>query len=220
MLIESCRALLPMMACAHVILLLWVHVPEITACSDMHLPTASRIPDVVVARDRASRGVYFYAASFIDVISMAYLTLVSSPSAGRHDVRGYSRWVPAIMLASTISCRARYMFCTPHDPECCESQQCQPTAFAVALPGCAANTFAVDWHDRQSWCPMPGWYSSHAAEVCSGLGNTPDVASCYRYGCSALAPLQYNGTRMIMWSSILFSLLSLVPYQTQGARKE
>lgn len=219
MLVESCRALLPMMACAHVVLLLWVHVPEITACSDMQLPTVSRISDLVVARNRASNGVWFYAASFVDVVSMAYVLLVSSPSAGRHDVRGYSRWVPAAMLVSTIAFRARYMFCTPNDPECCESLQCPTTDFTVALPGCSASTFAVDWHSRQSWCPIPSWYTSHAAEVCNGLGNTPDVASCYRYGCSALAPLQYNGTRLIMWSSILFAVLSLVPYHTRGARK-
>ena len=220
MLIEVCRALLPIMACAHVILSLWVYVPEITACADMHLPTVSRLNDLIEAQDRASKGVYFYAALCIDIVCMVYITLVSSPSAGRHDIRGYSRWVPAIMLVSTISFRARYMYCTPHDPECCESLQCPTTAFAMSMPGCTANTFPVDWHDRQSWCAMPSWYTSHAAKVCGGLASTPDVASCYRYGCSPLVPVQYNGTRVIMWSSILFALLSLVPYRTQVVYKK
>lgn len=221
MLSKSCRALVPMMACAHIVVLIWVYVPEITACRNMQIPTATRMLDLAVAQARSSRGVWFYAACFIDVISMAYITLVSSPLAGKHDIRGYSRWVPALMIASTISLRARYMFCTPNDPECCESLQCPLDTNIVTLPGCSADTYAafqIDWNERQNWCPMPKWYDSHAAKVCSGLANTPDVASCNLYGCSPLVPLQYYGARVIMWNSLLFAVVSLVPYRTLAER--
>ena len=223
MVVDFSRALLRMMLFVHLALLLWISVPEVTACSGMDLPSFSNIGDVATARDRASRGAYFYLAPFIDVLAMAYIVSRSDPSPGRHDLRGYHRLVPGVMLVSTIAFRARYMYCTPNDPECCGSLQCPTTEYSLDLPGCPSTPgrdFPIDWNDRMSWCAMPSWYKdTEAARECGGLSVLPDVASCYRYGCSALVPVQYNGTRMIMWSSIVFAILALVPYEPRAARK-
>lgn len=223
MLIDGCRMLLRMLPFAHISLLLWLYVPEITTCSDMELPTASVSNDLQVARERAARGSYFYAAAIVDVFSMIAIVLSSSVRAGYHDLRGYGRWIPVLMLASGIAFRARYTHCVPNDPECCDGLGCPTTSFSTDFAGCSSqgpfDAFYIDWHDRNNWCALPLWYqTTNAASLCGGLQNTPDVASCYRYGCSALAPARYNGVRMVIWSSTLFAVLALVPYQKLSVR--
>lgn len=223
MVVDFSRALLRLLLFAHLALLLWLSVPEITACSGMELPVKANPTDLVTARDRVSRGTYFYLASFIDVFAMVYIVSRSERVPGRHDLRGYSRLVPGVMLASTVVFRARYKYCTPNDPECCGSLNCPTTSSSLGLSGCPdtpGRDFPINWNDRKSWCAMPSWYKdTDAATVCGGLAVLPDVASCYRYGCSSLVPVQYYGTHMIMWSSIVFAILALVPYQASAARK-
>jgi len=217
MLIDACRMLLRMLPCAYVSMLIWLYVPELTTCGDMSLPTASVSTDLRVARERAARGSYYHAAAIVDVFSMMTIILASSKRAGYHDLRGYSRWVPVLMLSSGIAFRARYTHCVPNDPECCDGLGCPTTSYSVDLAGCAAqgpvDSFYIDWHDRNNWCALPRWYqTTNAASLCGGLQNTPDVSSCYRYGCSALAPTRYYGARMLIWCSTLFAIMALVPY--------
>ena len=217
---EICRALLPMLACAHLSLLLWTIVPELTVCSGMALPAASVVTDVTIARERAARGSYFNAAALVELLGMAAVVFGSSKRSMRHDLAGKSRWLPALMIVTNMSCRARFVYSTPHDAESCRALNCPTTPYSAQLPGCQAasgvDAFYIDWNDRENWCPMPRWYREqpYAAALCGGLVATPDVASCYRYGCSAMTSGRYNSVKVLIWSSLLFSILALVPYTT------
>lgn len=218
------RLMVRMLPFAHVMLLAWLLVPEFTACSDMRLPVIHRGSDLETARFRASRGSYFYAAAGIDLFCMIVIVCVSSKRSGAHDLRGAMRWVPALMVASNIAFRARYTFCAPNDTECCDGLQCPISSYSTDFAGCASNqefdSFYIDWRDRSNWCAIPKWYqTSNAATLCNGLQNTPDVASCYRYGCSTLSPERYNGVRIVIALSFLFALFSLLPYEAHPGRE-
>jgi len=220
---EICRALLPMLACAHLSLLLWTIVPELTVCSGMALPAASVVTDVTIARERAARGSYFNAAALVELLGMAAVVFGSSKRSMRHDLAGKSRWLPALMIVTNMSCRARFVYSTPHDAESCRALNCPTTPYSAQLPGCQAasgvDAFYIDWNDRENWCPMPRWYREqpYAAMLCGGLVGTPDVASCYRYGCSEMMAGRYNSVPVLIWSSFLFSIVALVPYTQVGS---
>ena len=120
------------------------------------------------------------------------------------------------------------------DSECCDNLQCPDEIYTARLPGCGIlesrqdqGFVAISWAYRDSFCPLPGWYGfrsnmnatvaeeyrnvqTFVAKWCGGLYGTPDVASCYRYGCSSeVTPIPYYGIRMIVVS--VFVGLTVVP---------
>ena len=222
MLSSAIRAILPILACSHLALLLWLSLPDINACSSQALPAGIHPRDIETAAERSKNGALFYLASFLDVIGIVYIILNSRKCASRHDLQGHHRWVPVLSIMSMIAFRSRYLYCASTDAECCANLKCPETTYAADFEGCsdlARN--AIIWSERENWCPVPKWYDqSGIVEICGGLHKLPDVASCYRYGCSTQAPVRYYGNRVIMWSSVLFALLSLVPYEPRAPRIE
>lgn len=224
MLSDTCRAVLPILAAAHLSILLWVNMPEMYSCANISLPAVAVLTDVTVSRDRAARGVYFHAASIVELVLMAYIVVRSRRVVKRHDLDGGDRWVSVLLIVVNMVARARYVYSTPLDMESCDSLMCPTTPYSSQLNGCqgadGVDSFYIDWNDRDNWCPTPKWYRDqpYAATMCGGLANIPDIAACYRYGCTPLVPARYNAIRVLIWSSFLFALVALVPYTMAGSK--
>lgn len=223
MLSDACRAALPILAAAHLSVLLWTDMPEMYSCINISLPPVAVLTDVAVSRDRAARGVYFHAASIVEVVLMIYIVVRSRRVVKRHDLGGNDRWMSVLLIVVNMAARARYVFSTPLDMESCDRLMCPTTPFSSQLGGCqganGVDAFYIDWNDRDNWCPTPKWYRDqpYAATLCGGLANIPDITACYRYGCTPLVPARYSVIRLLIWSSFLFALASLVPYTMEGS---
>lgn len=214
------RTALPMFVTLHAFLLLWYYVPEIGACDDLPLPRLQGTSDITVALDRQGRSYTFSLASVLEIAVMVLIVYCTRHEPKKLSLTGTARWLPMVLIVDALVLRARHIglgACAPHDPVCCSNLNCPDTAFTTVLPGCQSATGGVEtwlpvkWGDRTSYCPLPPWYvNSNALELCRGLVGTPDVASCYRYGCSSVAtPVPYYSVRLITGSVILFALLAL-----------
>lgn len=217
MLSDVARALVRVLPVMHAVLCVWLYVPEFTTCKNMNLPYEIVANDLDVARARAKRGSYFHGATVIDLFGMILIVVASQKRVARHDLTGLARWLPVCMMSSNIAFRARYTFGWADDPESCDGLQCPTSRYSLDMSGCynadSLYTFEVDWRNRDNWCALPHWYqTTNAASVCRGLENTPDVSSCYRYGCTKSVPHRYVAVRMVIMSSFLFALVCLVPY--------
>lgn len=217
MLSDVARALVRILPVMHAALCVWLYVPEFGTCENMNLPYEMVSNDLTIARTRAKEGTYFHAATAIDLLSMMLIVAAFRVHGARHDLYGLARWLPVVMLVSNLAFRVRYTFGTSEDRESCGGLKCPVSRYSMDMEGCYNSdllyTFEVDWRDRDNWCALPRWYQlTNAASVCRGLENTPDVASCYRYGCTKSVPHRYVGVRMIIMSSFLFAIAALVPY--------
>lgn len=226
MLSELARVLLRILAVTHIFLLIWTYGVEYDTCRNVSLPTLVPPSDYETSEERKTMGKNFHAAALFDVFCILFILIVSNKTQGKHDIRGFARWVPAWMIAYNIAFRARHTYGDSSDKQSCSSLNCPTTAFSFNLTGCKTfkglNTFFIDWQVRSNWCAIPTWYSDEndVTRVCpGGLINTPDVASCYRYGCEHTPQHRYIAVRMILWSSVVLAFLALTPYCPMEGRK-
>jgi len=222
----------------HACLILWQYVPEMGVCEGLYVPARHASDDLSMAKDRSSRSIGFNMVSFLEIFIMFLVAANCNPGDGKKKqlVRGGVRLLPLVLVVSTLVVRMRHigtMGCAEGDTQCCANLGCPDELYTSRLPGCRASEnqgdmgfVAISWSFRNSFCPVPGWYSvapnrtyttmqrNVAGNVlynCGGLYGTPDVASCYRYGCSSVAtPIPYYGVHMITFSVILFVAVSLL----------
>lgn len=223
------RLLIRILSGAHLSIVVWLYGTEYGSCSNMELPRLSQPGDLDAARLFQSNGTLFHAATFLDIVCITCILLLSKRERGSHDLTGIRSWVPMLMISYGIAFRARYTEGLLSDSQSCASLACPTTSYSVTLSGCPGDTgergdggefdsFYIDWNARDSWCPIPRWYDVNAAQLCNGLTNIPDVASCYRYGCTyELTQYRYVGVRMLMYGSALLGALSLLPYSKREA---
>lgn len=226
MLSELARVALRILAVTHVCLLIWTYGVEYDTCRDVSLPNLAAPSDFEASEKRAAMGKNFHSAAFFDVFCIILIFTTSSKKKGNHDMRGIARWIPAWMIAYSIAFRARHTYGDSSDKESCSSLNCPTTVFSVNLTGCKTfqgfDTFFIDWQVRSNWCAIPTWYNNdnNVLDVCpGGLINTPDVASCYRYGCEHTPQHRYIAVRMILWSAVALAILALIPYCPMEGRK-
>lgn len=226
---------LPLVAAGHFFLLMWHYVPEIDACDGIVLPPNQVSTDMQTVRTRKERAESFDVVCVFEVAVML-LTLVTVYRTEKLTV--VHRALPFFLLLSTFVVRLRHtgiLGCAADDPECCSNLNCPSANFTTTLPGCASSYYhddgnfgmiPIQWA-RKSFCPVPCWYSNSSLmnptnvnckdrsgvvqARCGGLAGTPDVASCYRYGCSREAtPIPYYGVRLITANVVAFVCLVLV----------
>ena len=183
-------------------LLLQQFIESVTTCNDDLTandakPTQS---DVLVALQRSKTSVSFDRASFLEVVVMScLLSNVQSPAFG------------FVLINDLIAVRARHVgfgACTPNDRACCAELQCYDFPSCTTPPFLSSTT---DWNNRQNYCPMPYFYIKDASArlACGSLANTPDMASCYRYGCSRKhVPYQYYMNRVMLVILCIIGFLS------------
>ncbi len=214
------HTMLPMFVTLHAFLLMWYYVPEIGVCDDLPLPRLQGTSDVTVALDRQGRSYTFNLASVLEIVTMVMILFFARSAPKKLSLAGAARWLPMVLIIDALVLRGRHIglgACAPHDSACCDNLNCPDTAFTTTLAGCASATSGMEtwlpikWGDRTSYCPLAPWYvNSNALELCRGLAGTPDVASCYRYGCSSVAtPVMYYSVRIITFNVVVFALLSL-----------
>lgn len=157
--------------------------------------------DVMVAFSRQHKSTAFDGAAFFEFVSMSCLLGgVQLPV------------LPIALLVDAIAVRGRHIgfgSCTPFDNECCDALHC------FEFPACTSPPFLAsitDWNNRLNYCPLPYFYykDARAKFACGTLSNTPDMASCYRYGCSRKhTPYQYFMVRVMFVLLVVISLLYL-----------
>ena len=173
----------------YLFLLFFSHVYEIDACDDVVAnPVKPRQADVMTAIERGKLAASFDISSVCEsIILLLFLLGVES------------RVLCTVLLVFAIAVRARHVGvgqCTPNDTACCSALEC------YKFPACTAPPFLstqTDWNLRANYCPMPYFYykDTNARLACTTLANTPDMASCYRYGCSEQhTPYTYYSNRV------------------------
>lgn len=236
----SGQHLVPLIAATHAGLLKWQYVPELYVCDNISMPQVHTSDDIFTAIDRQSRSAEYSIVSVLELVVMFLVSYVCKGGQGMNKqlLQGGYRYLPLILVVSTLAIRLRHIGlfgCVDGDPYCCGNLQCPDSMYTANLPGCSMQSdkqdqgfVAISWAYRNSFCPLPGWYGlpsnynvnldiqsrnvqTYVARWCGGLYGTPDVASCYRYGCSSKAtPIPYYGIRMVVANVILFVLLSLL----------
>ena len=195
---------------------------EAGACDNTRLPDDSAFSDRQVASDRTFQGANFYSASVIELLLICTCILLSRKTSYAHDLKGSARWVPVFIIVLNMSCRARYVYSTPYDSKACNALGCPDTHTSYSFPQCVLgdgkSAYVVKWGMRKNWCPVPDFYQKnpYLVAACGGLKNTPDVASCYRYGCTSQTGIRYNIVRVLIWNAFLFATVVLVPYTAVG----
>ena len=219
-----CRVLKWYLATLHIVIFVFSNWSEVGACDYTDLPNASVFSDAQVARDRTFQGVYFYSAAVLEMLLVCTCILLSRKTAhGVHDLKGASRWLPLCIIVINMCFRARYVYSTPYDSKACGALNCPTTPISYSLDNCKIangeySFIKINWGNRRNWCPMPEWYRTnpYAATHCAGLKNTPDAASCYRYGCNTQTGMRYYTVRILIWNAFLFAIVALVPYTMAG----
>lgn len=222
---------IPLLAATHACLLAWMYIPEIGVCDGMRLPYEQVTDDmeIVLARIKQSE-----SWDFVSVFEIFAMTVFAVHVGTKGTVTGGYKLLPFLLMTSTLVVRLRHMGllgCSDGDLHCCANMGCPNQDMTHSLPGCGINfnsekygSLPIKW-SRTSFCPIPCWYSAAAAATpgdeqnckdlsgdirsnCYGLYGTPDVASCYRYGCSlAASPIPYYGVRLLLANVILFVCL-------------
>lgn len=223
----------PLIAATHACLLAWHYVPEIGACQDMRLPPEQVTDDIQVVLSRNARADAFDLVSVFELVAMC---IAAFYCILHRNIDSAFQLLPGLLLVTTLVVRLRHigpLGCSSGDAQCCANLGCPDKDFTIELAGCMSQFtgasygyLPIEW-SRTSFCSIPCWYSDSASyspdpdmlqcknvvgnvqKNCGGLYGTPDVASCYRYGCSVNAsPIPYYGVRMLTANVILFVLLS------------
>lgn len=224
----------PLLAATHVCLLAWQYIPEIGVCKHMRLPSSLRVTDdldMVFLRNTHADAFNLVSVFELVVMCMTAVQLQYQPKV----LRSF-KVLPFLLMISTLVVRLRHMGplgCAKDDKHCCGNLGCPDSDFTMELSGCMSayteskyGYLPIEW-SRTSFCTIPCWYSELSAQTnpdnlqcknvagnvrdnCGGLYGTPDVASCYRYGCSVKAsPIPYYGLRLLTANVIVFVCLSL-----------
>lgn len=223
----------PFLAATHVCLLAWQYIPEIGVCENMRLPP-ERVTDD--SETVALRNTHVDAFNLVSVFELVVMCATATHLSVSNTISGSFKLLPFLLLVSTLVVRLRHMGplgCSTGDEHCCGNLGCPDSPFTNELSGCMSayteNTYGylpIEW-SRTSFCTIPCWYSGLSSQThpndlqcknvagnvrsnCGGLYGTPDVASCYRYGCSVKAsPIPYYGVRLLTANVIVFACLAL-----------
>lgn len=197
------RELLFIVSALHVSLIAVVHVQDVGVCGALAAGSSKPHPqDVRTALQRAGNADTFNLAAITEVMVILAMPLLPS-----------WRVLPTVLLVDAVAVRARHLGwggCTPGDTRCCAELQCYSFDNCKQPPYIGGST---NWNDRNNFCPMPHFYvkDSRAKVACRTLANTPDMASCYRYGCSSVhTPSQYWIQRCLLLSLIVVAILGLL----------
>lgn len=193
------RALLTIV---YLVLLLHALIDRIGTCDQLSKTDAKPShSDVMLSFSRQKKSLSFDSATFVEFVCMSCLLGgVQMPV------------LPMILLVDAIAVRGRHIgfgSCTPFDNECCDALHCFKFESCTSPPFLASTT---NWNNRLNYCPLPYFYYKDASAkfACGTLDNTPDMASCYRYGCSRKhTPYQYYMVRIMFVLLVLISLLYL-----------
>ena len=223
----------PFLAATHACLLAWQYIPEIGVCEHMRLPPEPVTDDSEVV---ALRNTHADAFNLVSVFELVVMCMTAAHLRGNKKLHGSFKLLPFLLMISTLVVRLRHMGplgCAKGDAHCCGNLGCPDRDFTMELSGCMStytgNSYGylpIEW-GRTSFCTIPCWYSGISAQThpndlqcknaagnvqsnCGGLYGTPDVASCYRYGCSVKAsPIPYYGVRLLTANVIVFACLGL-----------
>jgi len=206
--------LLLVLIAMHIGLLIQSYAPEAGACGHTYKHVLNTdLNALEVARQRDRNADTFAFAAVIESVGMLMMLAGSQ-----------SRIVPSVLVIDALALRARHIGmggCTPYDTRCCTELSCATTNYTTSLANCReksvgpagiSSTIKIDWQQRTNYCALPAFYTkdSLAEILCGNLENTPDVASCYRYGCSSEnVPRQYYSTRIITANVLLIAILAL-----------
>lgn len=196
------KLVLVFLAAVHVGLISVAYAPDVNTCTALASTQSKPQPqDAATALHRASYADTFNVATALEVIALVLLPFFPS-----------ERLLPSLLLVDVIAIRARHLgwgSCSPNDTRCCSALNCFNFDNCQQPPFIEATT---NWNDRRNYCPMPHFYvkDSKAKSACKYLSNTPDMASCYRYGCSKThTPFQYWIQRSTVLSLVLISVIGL-----------
>ena len=196
---ELCALLIGVYLCTLAV----IYVKDVGACEDPGASSAAPLrSDVATAIERGKHAVTFDVASTAEVAAMVLLLV-----AGKR-----SRALATILLVDAIAVRARHIgvvSCTPHDTQCCSALGCYEFTACTSPPFLGAQT---NWKNRLNYCPLPYFYykDSTARLSCTSLSNTPDMASCYRYGCSSTyMPFLHYIHRIMLGTQVGIIVLSM-----------
>ena len=198
----------------HIGLLIQSYATEAGACAHTYKRVLNTdLGALEVARQRDRNADTFALAAIIESAGMLMIAAGAS-----------SRLIPSILVVDALALRARHVGlggCTPYDPKCCTELSCVTTNYTTSMANCRektigkagiSSTIKVNWQQRTNYCALPAFYTkdSLAETLCGNLANTPDVASCYRYGCSSEnVPRQYYSTRIITINVLVIAVLAM-----------
>ena len=186
---------------AYWFLLLQQFMESIGSCDNLSKTNAKPSQnDVLVSLQRLKLSSVFNRASVVEVIVMSFVL-----SGSQSFLWGF------VLLNDAIAVRARhigFVACTPNDKSCCEELECHKFPSCTSPPFLSSTT---NWNNRLNYCPMPYFYYNDASaqSACGSLANTPDMASCYRYGCSRQhTPYQHYVVRVMLVLLCVISFMS------------
>ena len=186
----------------YLFLLATTYIYDFDACAETTSTSLKpRQADVLTAIERGKLAASFDVSAMLETFILLYLLFVKQ-----------SRIMSTALLVLTLAVRARHVgigACTPNDTTCCSALNC------FEFPACTTPPFLstqTDWNLRLNYCPMPYFYykDAKARLSCTTLANTPDMASCYRYGCSSThTPRTYYSNRVGVGVLLIISALKM-----------
>lgn len=179
-----------------------IYIQDIGVCENPTGTSVKPLPaDVATSIERSNLATTFNVASVVEVSGMVLLL------AGVQH-----RALANALLIDAIAVRARHLgvgSCTPYDTQCCSALGCYEFTSCTSPPFLSVQT---NWNNRLNYCPLPYFYykDSTARLSCTSLSNTPDMASCYRYGCSSMhTPFLHYVQRIALGVLVSIAVMSM-----------